>query len=382
MLNLLRSKNNVQILLIIILLGALAAHYFANKPPVCLLIVIPENTTQNSAIVEKRLAGTISRNSWHLTRKPGLQKLPQYPVSKHAPYYFPDLKDFLSFSSNYRSLLAHYLRAYRERSMRIMAYWLDNSHDLSCHLATIKRIRDDFASRNISLGNPKPILVKDETAHILIFRMILACLITMTFPFAICLWAIRNQRLESPDCAFAIMLIAGICAWILLQSDPFVLRLSRLGFIEISMILPMLAMLAWLMKSDSLPIAAHNKALYMSVFAVFFIVSILRLRESLPISGFETGIRDFMDVEIGIRPRLREIIGWFCWSFFGCRSKAGLLKSSALFSIFGPISTANSFLHAHTPLPFIIIRSTIGFFIGYALAFAAKKTLKCTGLAT
>lgn len=273
-------------------------------------------------------------------------------MPKDLRLYVPKTEEFSRW--NFNQMLARYGRAFRERGMEGAVFWV--RQNWQGQLENLGRLRQELAYQGFVLADPIARAVEIEGEAALWLRRAGAALLSCFAPLAVFLFFRRRATL-----AFSLSAVLGILVWFILGTDAFRLQLEPLGFIQVSFLFPFLVLFAW--KRPSLP------ALALAGFLAVF--SLLRSAEVLPVPSLEYAFRDFLDIHFGFRPRFKEIAGWFFWfqggSFWN------------LPAMLAPVSTLNSFLHAHTPWPYIAARSCAAFLIAATLARLQERLTVSSG---
>lgn len=103
---------------------------------------------------------------------------------------------------------------------------------------------------------------------------------------------------------------------------------------------------------------------------LLLLYSLMRSGNSAFVLNIERKLRDGVEMILGVRPRLREIIGIPClWLYFRKKYLA-FGRYSFLIPVAGAMgicSIVNSFQHVHTPIDIIFLRELLGIGIGTAI---------------
>ena len=131
-------------------------------------------------------------------------------------------------------------------------------------------------------------------------------------------------------------------------------------------LLPVLVLLKGLSENDW--IFDRKKDLMILLVVVFALIALYVLRSgntslSFP---FERKVRDFLDSALWIRPRFKEIFGYFfLFLFFKSNSRWKFLYE--FFGSIALVTTFNTFCHIKAPIYTSIYRSFLAFFLSYIL---------------
>ncbi|MBI4064168.1 MAG: hypothetical protein HY401_07695 [Elusimicrobia bacterium] len=301
--------------------------------------------------VEALLGKSVSAlpSVWNCPVRPGLFCLPPHEARQWSRT--PD------------SLLARYLRAVRDRRMSSAVFWIFPEAPWPPQRRLLINLTQQLKRRGVEIGTVSEPNVALEPAFALWARRAGAFLAALSVPLT-AVWAGLG-----PIGAFCAALGGGSAAWALLQTDAFRYQLQGLHFVTLVFALPFVVLI----------LRQRRRGQFFSVSEVLILtlvaVALLRLKMFLPVTSLEHAIRDWMEVAIGLRPRVAETTGWFFFALAG--QVTGVRKKEAqawrAFGLFGPIVTMNSFLHAHTPIDRIVLRSLLGFLIGYIFSFMIIK---------
>ncbi|MBI4370632.1 MAG: hypothetical protein HY547_10440 [Elusimicrobia bacterium] len=272
-------------------------------------------------------------------------------------------RDFHYWSQRPNGLLARYLRAFRERGFRRAVFWIDATEPWMIQCERFASLLAELRDRGFVWGKVKPREIRIEARHFIWGRRLLVFVFAIITPCW--LWLLRRQDVTGPLESFAIVLLLGSLAWLALQSDIFVYQIESSGIVRAAFLLPWIWHLAGSRKKWDWP----------DLLAGFLLGAfLLRLDRAAPVFEMEHALRDWLEVIIGIRPRLKEIAGWMFWMIIFQDSRRHLTRWEAV-ALLGPVSTVNSFLHAHTPWPLVAARSFLSFATAGMLAAFSNRLI-------
>ncbi|MBI4669502.1 MAG: hypothetical protein HY747_10040 [Elusimicrobia bacterium] len=343
----------------------------ASSKTVSLIIALDGGLSQEGAgdILEQDMKHWAGDQGWRLVDPSSVAALGALRVGFF--YLSPD--DFRYWSNQPNGILARFLRAFRERGLNTGVYWIFSDLPLSVQRESLARLIEGLKSRGFKFDNVAPRLIIMEPPGLLWLRRVIVLLIAVVVPLStltptphhtLSHWEREQGRGQGEGVIFLVfllLLLTGMFTWLLLQTDAFKFQLSPLYIVQIVFLLPFILLAIF---------QARDGYSHLLVFLLAMAVAFVALERSAgrwPVFSGEYYVRDWLDVNIGIRPRIKELFGWFCWSFIWRQDKSAAKRWTSL-ALFGPVATMNSFLHAHTPLGLIAVRSAISMLAAYAAA--------------
>ncbi len=188
----------------------------------------------------------------------------------------------------------------------------------------------------------------------------------------------------------AISAVGALFLAALFSNPRFILGIQIFSGVKIAFILPLLLIgLFFFLRPHRLASIGYvfkrlfvspvkSGALIAALFCVLF-VFVLLLRSgnyiSFSVPGFETGMREWLETALRVRPRTKEfLIGYPLLLFAFLQVDRRISRQWIWFFLcigsVGLISLVNSFCHFHTPLSVTLYRSVVGVGIGIVLGIA------------
>ncbi|MBI2070225.1 MAG: hypothetical protein HYT79_06440 [Elusimicrobia bacterium] len=272
-------------------------------------------------------------------------------------------EDFRFWAGQPNGLPARFLRAFRERGLRRGVFWISADEPRPAQEARFAQLLDALKKHGFEPGEVPVEPVRLETPVRLWGRRLIAVAAACSTLLVLLL------RPPSPWAGFFLCLGGGSSAWAILQTDAFRSQLEPVYFVSFIFLFPFFVafMRSRVFGWEHLATAALTVVLATAALA--------RLDARWPVTMNEHTWRDWMDVHIGLRPRIKEVFGWLCW-FLISRRRPETARRWFPLALFGPAATINSFLHAHTPWLYIIQRSLFAFAFAWVSSTVIERLIQ------
>ncbi len=277
------------------------------------------------------------------------------------------------------SLLRRWQRAVRERGVRFLLVRPLPALDFDDNLRYIGAVVKGLEDKGYSVESTEP-PGYPETAR-LPLNMAVIALTALSVPLIAMAAGLKARTPLAGFVTVNILTLAG--AFILaacLYDGRFMQRLIPVPGIKLCLLFPVAVMAVFLYRGNGLaeslkrPLTSGQAVMaFMAAGAVY----ILLARSGNDAAAWmrpETGIREWLETILPVRPRTKEFLFAQPLLFAGFATRRKLLIAAGSLA---PVSVLNTFFHAHTPFIISLQRSIIGMaaglILGYILVIAIKK---------
>ncbi len=187
--------------------------------------------------------------------------------------------------------------------------------------------------------------------------------------------AIYRRTRKHTAASFLMFLLLGIVTSLSLSDFQHLNQLEVYRFVKLSLLLlPLLVLLKGVYENRWIFYDKRSLYIFTGFAALITVYYISRSGNYSIVPDFERSIRDFLDEIFIVRPRFKDMFGYFFLPLSRKKSKYSFLYE--FFGVIGLVSTFNTFCHIKAPIFVSLYRSFLGFAIGIAVYYIFVGFLK------